>query len=269
MIGAHRVGEDFGPPNLGNQITTSEHVIDTPSHIALARTAKGTPPGVMAIALREHAKSIDESLIYHIVDSLTLLFGETLLTIIRLRIGQVVWCMSHVEISAKNDRLFSFELLTVGEEGRVPVFVAELEAAQIVFCIRGIDGNNVEIGVFCCNDAPLAIRVAVPVIFDAKICHDLFRQPQNDAEGLFLGKNRRATITLLLRRVPILFILGQIYLRLMLVRLGLLETKHIRLYLFDKGSEHSLLMERAYTIDVPRNDTHAARIARQFTTRSS
>ena len=48
-----------------------------------------------------------------------------MLAVVFFGIGEVVFSMRDVKIAAKYDRFLLFELLAIGEEGRIPDFVTQ------------------------------------------------------------------------------------------------------------------------------------------------
>src|SRR5271170_2858871 len=138
MIAAHHVGMDVGGDHLAAQRRGYEKIIDAPADVARAGVGEIAPPGVVTVALLEQAEGIDEAGVDEVLESLALLVGEALLAAIGLRIRQIELGVRDVQIAAKNDRLVALEPPAVVEERRVPVLVAQLQSAEIVFGVRGV-----------------------------------------------------------------------------------------------------------------------------------
>ena len=88
-----------------------------------------TPPRVMTFALGKISKYIHKTSRDELIDTLTFLFGIPMLAFVLFWIGEVLRRVRDVQIAAKNDRLFLFKELAVGEECRVPVLVAQFQTA--------------------------------------------------------------------------------------------------------------------------------------------
>jgi hypothetical protein len=81
----------------------------------------------------EQAERIDKPRIDEILEAFPLLVGEAVLADVRLRIGEIVRRMGDIEVAAEDDRLPLLQFLAIREEGRIPLLVAEREAAEVRF----------------------------------------------------------------------------------------------------------------------------------------
>ena len=92
----------------------------------------------------EYAKCIDKSSFDKITKPLTLFIGETVLADIGFRVGEIIFGISDIEISAKNHRLLFLQFLTIRQKSWIPLFMTEREPPQIFFGIRRIDRHDIK-----------------------------------------------------------------------------------------------------------------------------
>ena len=78
------------------------------------------------LAERLAGRNEDESAVEEGLKPRTLLVGETVLALVRLRIGEVEPRVCDVEIAAEDHRLFLVELFAPGEERGIPMLMAQL-----------------------------------------------------------------------------------------------------------------------------------------------
>ena len=112
----------------------------------------------MAVALREQAEGVDEAGVDEVLEALALLVRETLLAAVGLGIREVELGVRDVEVAAEDHRLLLLELLAVGEEGRVPVLVPQLQARQVVLGVGRVHRDGVELLELGGDDAPFVPR---------------------------------------------------------------------------------------------------------------
>jgi len=53
--------------------------------------------------------------------------------------------MGDIQVTTENDRLALLQLLDIRQEGRVPVFVPQRQAAQVILGVRCVHGDHVEV----------------------------------------------------------------------------------------------------------------------------
>src|SRR5271165_400857 len=257
MIAAHHLGMDLGALHRRAQLSRHEYVVDSPSDVARPRIGEMTPPRIMSIALREQPKGIDEAGIHEILESGALLVRETLLAAIGFRVGQIEFGVRDIEVAAKNDRLGFFQLLAIGEKGRIPLFEAQTQAAQIILGVRRVDRHDIESVEFSRHDAALFGTVALQFVGEAEAPCEFSGKAVDDGQRSLLGKNSGAGISLLDGGIPVLMVVGQVYLELPALGLGLLQTQDVGPKLLEKRLEHSFFENRANTVDVPGKYLHS------------
>src|SRR6202044_39497 len=155
------VGMNIGGGHLAAQRCGHEKIIDAPADVARAGVGEIAPPRVVPVALLEQAEGIDEAGFDEILETLALLVREALLAPIGLRIRQIVLGVRDVQIAAENDGLLALELAAIGEESRVPVLVAQLQSAEIILGVRGVDRDYVKLIEFGRDQPPLSGAVAL------------------------------------------------------------------------------------------------------------
>ena len=191
----------------------------------------------MPIALLEQAQRIDKSRVNEILKALPFFIGETLFAAIGLRVGEIQFSVCDVEVAASNHRLAFFKRLAIGEKRRVPLFEAQCEAAEILFRIRRVDGDDEACRKLGSNDPSFSRAVAALVVGEIKAFSELGRKAVSDGQWLDSREYRRARVALLDRRVPIPVITRQLKINLRLIGLGFLQTQHIGLMGVQKRME--------------------------------
>src|SRR6266849_1909595 len=93
--------------------TRSQHggnqkVVNAPANVLLAHPWQRTPPGIMPPTRFKFPKSVNKSGIQKCAEPGPFFSGETMSAHIVLRICQIQFAVSHVEIPTKNDRLLPF-----------------------------------------------------------------------------------------------------------------------------------------------------------------
>ena len=76
----------------------------------------------------EQAKAINKSSLHNGVESGAFLIGEARVPAVALRVGQVDFLMSDIEIAAEDDRFALLQVGNVFEKGHIPLFGAVVEA---------------------------------------------------------------------------------------------------------------------------------------------
>src|SRR5882762_1609098 len=113
------------------------------------------PPGVEAVALLKEAQGVDEAGVEEGLKAGAFLGSVAFFAFVGLGAGEVVWSVGHVEVAAEDDRFgeagaaldpefAGLEAFAVLEEGGVPMIVAEGNAAEVVFGVGGVDGDEVK-----------------------------------------------------------------------------------------------------------------------------
>src|SRR6185437_9509774 len=190
VITTHHVGMDLRALHGRPERPGDDEIVDSPSDIALTRIRELTPPGVVPVALLEQAEGVDEARIEEVLKALALLVGEALAAAVGLGIGEIELGVRHIQVAAENDRLAPFELAAVGEEGRIPVAEPQLQAAQVILRIGGIDGDEGESLEFRSDQAPLLRGIALQLIREAKLARERLRETIGELQGLLPGEDR-------------------------------------------------------------------------------
>src|ERR1700722_5820598 len=247
---------DFRGLPRAAQFRREEHVIDPPSHVARSRVREVTPPRVVPVTLGEHAESIDEAGVHHVLEAFALLIRKALLTAIRLRIRQVQLRVGDIQIATEDDRLFLLELFAIGQERRVPVLESQWQAAEVVLRVRGIDRDHVEIFEFRGDDAAFLGAVPLQLVSELEALRESFRKAVDHLQRLLPGENGRTRIALLHRRIPVLVVAGHLDLDLPPFGLGLLQAQDVWLMSGHERLERAFFQRGTDPIDVPGVDFH-------------
>src|SRR3984893_2917627 len=190
MIAPHHGGMDLGALHRVAQLPRDENVVDSPPDVACPGIGEMTPPRVVPVTLGEQPKGVDEACLHEILESLALFVGETLLAAIRLGVGQIELGMRHIEVAAKNDRLGLFELLAIGEKGRIPVFVSQRQAAKVVLGVRRVNRDDIEFFEFRRQDPAFLGAVALQFIGERAALRKLVGKAIGAGKRLLLRENR-------------------------------------------------------------------------------
>src|ERR1700678_2807746 len=256
VIAAHDARMYLGALHGGAHFFRYENIVDSPPDVARPRIGKMAPPRVVPIALREHAERIDEARVHEILESGALLVRESLLAAIGLGIGQVELGVRHIQIAAENDRLLLFQLLAIGEKGRIPVFETQRQAAEVILGVWRVDRHHVEPVELRRHDPAFLGGVALQLVGKGEARRECFGKTVDHGQRFLLGEDRRARIALLHGGIPILAIIGQVDLELPALGLGLLQTDDVGPVFVKKRLEYSLFEHRPNTVDVPGKNLH-------------
>src|SRR5260221_6017385 len=120
MVAAHHLGQNPGALERGTEPLRRHTVVDAPSDVARAAIAHLAPPGIMSAAFFEFRESVDKARRQEPRKITPLLVSEPRVAPVRLWIGQIDFRVRHIQVAAKQDRLFPVELLQVLEKRRVP-----------------------------------------------------------------------------------------------------------------------------------------------------
>ena len=109
----------------------------------------------------EHSEGVDESCFNKFLKSFSFFFCKTFQTNILFWSCKIIFGVRNIQITTKNDWLLFFQIFAIGKESGIPLLVTKGNARQVVFCIRSIDRNNIEILEFSCNNAAFCPRIAI------------------------------------------------------------------------------------------------------------
>ena len=166
------------------------------------------------------AEGVDEPGIEMLGHLCTFLVGETCVHAVGLGILDVNLLVSNVHIAAHDDGLLGIKFLHIPTEGFIPRH-AVVETTQAVLRIGRIDGDEIEVGIFECDDATLMIggfctRFVSPTTYSIV-----------DRKGFMFRKNCGTRISFFLGIVPIGPIAWEFDIELTLLHLGLLQAEEI------------------------------------------
>lgn len=166
--------------------------------------------------------------------------------------------MRYIEVAAKNNRLYLFELLAIRKEGRVPVLMAQAQAREVALGVGCVDAQNKKVRVFRGNYPPFGVWVAVVIGVELEFFDYRLGKAGRDRERFFFGEDGGSGVTFFTaRRIPILLILGEVDFALVLLGLCLLQTQNIGFIFFHKRHKNSFFVYRPQAINIPRNNLHA------------
>ncbi len=151
---------------------------------------------------------------------------------------------------------FLSSCLAVGEESRIPVFVAQLQPRKIVLGIRRVDRDHVELLEFRGDDAAFVPRVALELIGKRELLREAVGKAVDDLERLLLREDGGSRIAFLLGRVPVLVVVRQIDFRLAFLGLGFLQAQDVGLVLGDEFLKGALFHHGTNAVDVPAVEFH-------------
>ncbi len=129
MVRPKYVRMNVGTRKVRSEIITYKNVVDAPSDVALASTGEWAPPRIVATTLRERAKAIDKAAFNHRINASALRRRKPLPPLVGFRIREVIGRVRDIQVAAKDNRFVLLEPLAVGEEGRVPLAVAQWKPA--------------------------------------------------------------------------------------------------------------------------------------------
>lgn len=165
--------------------------------------------------------------------------------------------MRYVQITTDDDRFRYGESFQIVEKCRVPR-LSTGNAAEIVFCIRGIDGDQpkpVELGSY---DTTLIIEIAIAIRVQSMPIDQIGGHVIDDLNGFDPAEDRRPAVAGLARRVPEFLVIGKIDFSLALPGFGLLEAKDVGLAPTDVRLECTLSYDSSQAIDIPRGEMNHA-----------
>src|SRR3989338_6387966 len=145
------------------------------------------------------------------------------------------------------------------------MLVAEGKAAQVVFCVGGIDRYDEKILKLERDDPPLLVGVPVPVAGHVVFLEYLLRQTEQYGQRLLFRENSCSAVAFARRRgIPVFLVFGKVDLGLVLLCLGLLEARNIRFHRLKEGHKRPFLVYAPDAVDVPRDEFHANIIRREY-----
>ena len=154
---------------------------------------------------------------------------------------QVNVLMRHIQISAKNDRLFGVKLLQVAAQVILPLHTV-VDARQLVLGVGYIEVDEVEIRVFQRDGAALMVM-------------DILVQAVPHAERRCFGPDRRAGVALFIGAVDVLGVALGRKVGLPGLHFRLLNAEKVRV----QRAEHILkafFKAGAQTVDIPADEFH-------------
>lgn len=216
----------------------------------------------MAVSLGEEAEGVDEAGLEEGLEAGALLVGEAMGLVIGAGVGKVFLGVGDIEIAAEDNGLFLLELFAVGQEGRIPMLPAHVQAGEFALAVGGVNGDQPEFGILGGQDSPLFIGVTEDVTFYLVFVDNCLGQAAGDVERLGFAEDGGAGVAFLFGRVPVFVILWQVDFSLTLFSFGFLNTQNIRLVLGDKRLKSAFIDDCADAVDVPGVDFHAATASR-------
>ena len=221
MVAAKDLVVDAGTFETVGQATADQEIVDAPSGVLLAGLETIAPPRIGSFECRiEMAEGIDKTGIEMLGHLRTFLVGETCVHAVGLGILDVNLLVSNVHIAANDDGLLCIKFLHIPTEGFIPRHTV-VETTQAVLRIGRIDGDEIEVGIFECDDATLMIggfctRFVSPTPYSIV-----------DRKGLTFLKNNCTSIPSFLGLAPIAPIAREFDIELTLLHLGLLQAEEI------------------------------------------
>lgn len=132
MVRAGYVGSDIGVAYLRHQALRYEKIVDAPAYVLLAGASAVAPPAVGSGQTGvEFAERIGESGSEQFGESGTLLVGKSGVAAVCLGVGEVDLFVSHVEITADDNRFVRVEAAEKIAESTIP-FHAVVEPCQLI-----------------------------------------------------------------------------------------------------------------------------------------
>ncbi len=235
MIRPHHIGVDVGGFYVFLDRLAHEEVIDAPADVAFAGAAPVAPPGVeLGRVWIEDAEGVDKASVEEVLEAFTFFVGKAFFAFVWFWPREVELGVSHIQVPAEDHRLSLLEFLAMRQESRVPGVVTEIDPFQAILGIGGVDGDEVKVFILRRDDAAFGEAVAPSVVDKIFSFLTFFTQSIDYTQRFGLTKDRRARVAFFLSRVPVLFILFKVYLDLLFVGFGLLDTEHIWVMCFEK-----------------------------------
>ena len=117
MVGTIDIRMNLGINQLIIQGSGSDEIIDTPASVLFPRLKAIRPPGVDILLMRiKVAESVCKARIEPLGELSTLLIRKTSILTVTLRILQVDFLMSHIQVATHHHRLLFFQLLEISQE---------------------------------------------------------------------------------------------------------------------------------------------------------
>ncbi len=157
-----------------------------------------------------------------------------------------------IQVAAEHHRLLLLQQFAVGEKCRIPVLVAQLHAREIFLGVGRIHRDDVELVVFRGHHAAFIPGVALQFIGEGILLREGIGKSVDRPSVAHAREDGRTRVALLLRRVPVLLVFGQVDLGLFLVRLGFLQAENVGLVFRDEFLKGALAGDGTDAIDVPR-----------------
>lgn len=214
-----------------------DEVVDPPSRVLLPCFEAVGPPGIdVRLVGMEVAEGVYEAASEKLCHLAPLLVGEAGVVVVGLRVLEVDLLVCDIQVAAEDDRLVRVQPQEVSAERILPLHAVG-QACQLVLGIGRVDGYQVKVLIFQCNDAPFLVMLLDP---DSK----------GYGEWFLLCKDRRAAVALLLRVIPVLMVARKAEVDLPRLQLALLNTEKVRIQLL-KGFHKVLIDAGTKAVDVP------------------
>ena len=253
VVAAHDVGVDCGGLELGLEAVGAEPVVDAPAGVLLAGMESVAPPGVdVGCVGEEMTEGVGEPCGEQFGELGTLLVGETCVEMVGFGVLDVDFLVRHVHVATDEHGLRLVQSLEVEAEGVVPGHALG-EALESVLRVGGVDGDDVELGVFECDDASLGEHLTPVAVGEGG--DDVLGQTQGNGEGRVLGVDGGAGVAFPLGVVPVGLVAGEGEVELPCLHLGLLQTKEIRVER-GEGLRETLAAHGAESVYIPGNEFH-------------
>ena len=148
MIAAIDVGANFGAADSAGSILRNDKIVYTPSGVSFPCAHAVGPPGVCSCFIRmQVAKAVYKSGLQQAGELVAFLIGKTGAVMIALRVFQVYFLMSNIQISAVEHSLALAELGEIVSH-IVFKFHALIYAGQTILRIGDIAVYQEKVGVF-------------------------------------------------------------------------------------------------------------------------
>src|SRR5699024_10200885 len=217
-------------------------IIDTPSRVFFPGSEPIGPPGINLFRIWiKIAERIDIPVFQKSGKLLSFFIRKAGVSTVCFGIFQIDFFVSHIEITAKNNRFFLIQAVQIRKESILPLHPIR-KTRQFILRIRRIDGYQVISRILQGNHPSFLI---VLFLVDSAAYRQRFLS----------GKNSRAGISFLYGIIPVLIISRQIHLNLPFLQLALLYTENIRVKL-PEYIHISFIHTGSQSVDIPGNQFH-------------
>lgn len=260
MVGASNLVVDVGRLEVGAEGGADEEVVDAPTDVIFAGASPMAPPGVALFVGMEDTEGVDKALVNEVGNSLAFGGGEAGTSGVGLGASEVNGGVGGIEVAADDDGFGLFEAFEVLEKGRIPELFAERETGEVRFAVGGVNGDEVEFGVFGGEDAAFVEGIAVGVGEVGGV--ELVAPDSFDPYWGGLGEDGGAGIAAALGGVPVFGVVGEVESSLAGLSLGFLETENVGAEVGDEGLEGIFAEDGAEAVDIPGKNTVSVLVGR-------